>query len=85
VEPRADLDDVEKRKFLTLLGLELRPLGRPVRSQSLYWLRYFGSPQVFSRKIKLLVVGLEGLVAKTNRPCSVAQILGLYLLINYNE
>jgi hypothetical protein len=25
--PRAGLDDVEKRKFLTLQGLELRPLG----------------------------------------------------------
>jgi hypothetical protein len=24
VDPRAGLDDVEKRKFLTLLGLELR-------------------------------------------------------------
>jgi hypothetical protein len=31
VGPRAGLDDVEKRKFLTLPGLELRPLGRPVR------------------------------------------------------
>jgi hypothetical protein len=31
VEPRADLDDAEKRKFLTLPGLELRPLGRPYR------------------------------------------------------
>jgi hypothetical protein len=28
----ADLNDVEKRKFLTLPGLELRPLGRPARS-----------------------------------------------------
>jgi hypothetical protein len=36
VDPRAGLDDVEKRKFLTLPGLELRPLGRPARSQSLY-------------------------------------------------
>jgi hypothetical protein len=27
--PRTGLDDVEKRKFLTLPGLELRPLGRP--------------------------------------------------------
>jgi hypothetical protein len=27
VDLRADLDDVEKRKFLTLPGLELRPLG----------------------------------------------------------
>jgi hypothetical protein len=40
VNPRAGLDDVEKRKFLTLPGLELRPLGRPARSQSLYRLRY---------------------------------------------
>jgi hypothetical protein len=38
--PRAGLDDVEKRKFLTLPVLELRPLGRPARSQSLYRLRY---------------------------------------------
>jgi hypothetical protein len=43
VDPRAGLDDLEKRKFLTLPGLELRPLGRPARSQSLYRLRYHGS------------------------------------------
>jgi hypothetical protein len=36
VDPRAGLDDVEKRKFLTLSGLELRPFGRLARSQSLY-------------------------------------------------
>jgi hypothetical protein len=29
VDPRTGLDVVEKRKFLTLPGLELRPLGRP--------------------------------------------------------
>jgi hypothetical protein len=34
VGPRAGVDDVEKRKFLTLPGLELRPLGGPARSQS---------------------------------------------------
>jgi hypothetical protein len=28
VGPRVGLDDVEKRKFLTIPGLELRPLGR---------------------------------------------------------
>jgi hypothetical protein len=28
----AGLDDLEKRKFLTPPGLELRPLGRPARS-----------------------------------------------------
>jgi hypothetical protein len=42
VDPRVGLDDVEKRKFLSLSGLELRTLGRPARSQSLYRLRYPG-------------------------------------------
>jgi hypothetical protein len=40
VGPRAGLNDVEKRKFLTLPGLELPPLRRPARSQSLYRLCY---------------------------------------------
>jgi hypothetical protein len=31
VDPRASLDDLEKRKFLTLPGFELRPLSRPAR------------------------------------------------------
>jgi hypothetical protein len=43
VGSRAGLDDLEKRKFFTLPGLELRPFGRPVRSQSLYRLSYSGS------------------------------------------
>jgi hypothetical protein len=43
VDHRAGLDDVEKRKFLTLPELKLRPLGCPARSQSLYLLRYPGS------------------------------------------
>jgi hypothetical protein len=44
VDHRAGLDDVEKRKFLPPPGLEVRPLGRPSRSQSLYRLSYPGSP-----------------------------------------
>jgi hypothetical protein len=32
VDLRADLDDLEKKKFLTLPGLEFRPLGRPACS-----------------------------------------------------
>jgi hypothetical protein len=32
VDPRAGLNAVENRKFLTLPGLELQPLGRPTRS-----------------------------------------------------
>jgi hypothetical protein len=40
VDLRVGLDDLEKTKFLTLPGLELRPLGRTARSLSLYRLRY---------------------------------------------
>jgi hypothetical protein len=40
VGPRASLDDMEKRKFLTLPELELLLLSRPARSQSLYRLSY---------------------------------------------
>jgi hypothetical protein len=36
VGPRTCLDGMEKRKFLTLPGLELRPLLRPSRRQLLY-------------------------------------------------
>jgi hypothetical protein len=44
VDPRAGSDDMEKGRFLTLLGLELRPLS-PAHSQSLYRLRNSGSYQ----------------------------------------
>jgi hypothetical protein len=53
VVPRAGLDDVEKRKFFTLPRLELRPLGRPALSQSLYRLRYPGPWISFYTSTKL--------------------------------
>jgi hypothetical protein len=43
VGPRAGLDDPEKRKFLTLPGLELRPLSHLARSMWLYRLLYLFS------------------------------------------
>jgi hypothetical protein len=43
VGPRSGLDDVEKRKFLTLPGLEIRPFCLPGRNHSLYRLSYPGS------------------------------------------
>jgi hypothetical protein len=46
--PRLGLDAVKKRKILTILGLELRPLVRPARSQSLYRLRCLDSPSLTS-------------------------------------
>jgi hypothetical protein len=47
VDPRAGMEDAENTKLLTLPGLELRPLGRPARSQSLYRLSYPDSLQIF--------------------------------------
>jgi hypothetical protein len=44
VDPRAGLDNVEKKK-LALPELELRPLRRPARNQSLYRLRYPSSQE----------------------------------------
>jgi hypothetical protein len=43
--PRTGLDEVERIKFFPLLWLELRPLGNPGHTQSLYRLRYPGSPR----------------------------------------
>jgi hypothetical protein len=36
VDPPVGLDEVEKKKFFILPGLELRTLDRPASSQSLY-------------------------------------------------
>jgi hypothetical protein len=49
VGPRAGLDDMEKLKYFNLLGLELRPLGRPARSQSLNQQSYRGSQRSIIR------------------------------------
>jgi hypothetical protein len=55
VGPKTGLDDVERRKILPLPGLELRPLGRPIRSQSLYRLNYPGSLKPVSCSFKAVV------------------------------
>jgi hypothetical protein len=51
VDPRAGLDDVERKKFLAVLGLELRTLGRPARSHSLYRLRYPGCIHMYRNEV----------------------------------
>jgi hypothetical protein len=56
VDPRAGLDDVEKRKFLTLPGLELLTFGRPACSQSLSRLPSYGGENI---KIFNLKEGFE--------------------------
>jgi hypothetical protein len=68
VDSRVGLDDVEKRQFLTLPGLEVRPLGRPARSQSLYRLRYPGSG---NRVLKRIFGPMRGEVQEDNGESSV--------------
>jgi hypothetical protein len=60
VDPRAGLDNMEKRKFLILPGLEPQPLSRLARSQALYRLRY---PDVL--RIKMKYVGGYKIVASS--------------------
>jgi hypothetical protein len=50
VDPRDDLDGVEKRKVLILSGLESRSVDQPARSQLLYRLRYPGSVEWIKNK-----------------------------------
>jgi hypothetical protein len=61
--PRGCLDDVEKRKFLTLLGLELRPLNRPAINQWLYRLCYRDSeiynPTLFFNSLLAIRITLD--------------------------
>jgi hypothetical protein len=77
VDPRAGLDDAEKRKFLTLPGLELRPLSRPARSQTLYRLRCPGAqpeticPEVFV--ILLFPSSMRALIFYTEAPLFVSR------------
>jgi hypothetical protein len=53
VGPRTGMDDMEKRKFLTLPELELRSVSRLARNQSLYRLSYPGETEyTFQYQIK---------------------------------
>jgi hypothetical protein len=70
------VDGVEKRKFLTLPGLELRPLGHPASSQSLYRLSYCGSCK------RLYLHGNNGrpTLGETGFTCQTDFILVRYLV-----
>jgi hypothetical protein len=71
VNPRAGLDDLEKRKFLTLLGLELRTLGRPIRIQWYY-------EQILKKYGMILWVGFNCLMTGTG-----GAILCVNMVINF--
>jgi hypothetical protein len=52
MDPRAGMDDVKKKKNLDPTVIELQPLGRPARSQSLCTQRYPGSYNVNNYRLK---------------------------------
>jgi hypothetical protein len=61
VGPRSGLDDMNKKKFLPLPGLQLRTLGRAARSQSLYRLSYRGVRMYFNISEIDIVIEVQGL------------------------
>jgi hypothetical protein len=67
VDPRGSVDDMEKRKLMTISGLELRPLSRRARSQSLYWLRYVHFPKKIMRVVIITQLVVLVLVRKNAR------------------
>jgi hypothetical protein len=80
----AGLHAVEKRKFLTLPGLELRPLTHRGRNQSLFQLLAFTKSSIFKKKkstslanTAMFVISAEG---HTTRKLitSLEQSLGLH-------
>jgi hypothetical protein len=88
--PRVGPDDVEKRKFLKLPGLELRSLGRLSRSQSLYRLSSSGSiPSnlfwlwssnlVFGRRSVRMLSGMSSVLSEVSRdfPQSLQENVGI--------
>jgi hypothetical protein len=66
VDHGAGLDDVEKRKCLTLQGLELLTLGRPARSKSLYRQRSISVAEIFSFTVASAVEALETVASATS-------------------
>jgi hypothetical protein len=64
----AGLDYLEKRKFLTLQGLELLLLGRPTGSQSLYIMRRPDSLLIITETISAPCKELEASLPYSQQP-----------------
>jgi hypothetical protein len=67
MSPRAGLDDVEKRKFFTLAGLELRPLC-PARSESLFRLPWSAhiTHNTIQTATDVIPVDIQGILLKVH-------------------
>jgi hypothetical protein len=70
----------EEIYLLSSPGLELRPLGHPARSQSVYRLRYLGSAYEYSKgRLAESIFRAEGKVLSKNFDCD---FFGLYHPVN---
>jgi hypothetical protein len=78
VNTRAGLDDMENWKFLPPPGLELRPLGRSARSQSLYRLSYPGSSILLV--VQSIYHGIVGWLVKNE-----SERMGKYVFVTLSE
>jgi hypothetical protein len=87
VGPRAGLDAVEKRKFLSPSGFELRALGRAPLNQSLYRLHYAGIPWWLIRDNNSVLVLLRrvfvGDVEVSNVPAASICSFKVYRLMSF--
>jgi hypothetical protein len=96
LDPRADVDKVENRKFLTPPGLELQPNGRPASNQSLHRLSYLGfSPSyvyvIFPSTLVVILQLAFGLLSKQTNQLTeflinkgVCQLSALLLVSTYS-
>jgi hypothetical protein len=73
---------VEKTKFLTTQGLELRPFCRPARSQLLYRLRYPGSYWILVAQ--LIYAAFVQLLLRVRRDVLISKLEEDFFYINLN-
>jgi hypothetical protein len=68
VDPRARLEYLEKRKFLTLPGLELRSLGRPAHEAVVTYFKVQNSEGIFLEQIRKIT---KNLCQASRRPAAI--------------
>jgi hypothetical protein len=72
------------RNFLTPPGLELRPIGRPVSSQSLYRLRYPGPSEKATVKKESRMYPMSYPLWGFRFPAYIENTCAIYKIVNYD-
>jgi hypothetical protein len=65
VDPRAGLDAMEERRFLSLPGFQLRPLDRPAHSKWLYKILYPGFNKISPQSLYLKTIKRQYIYSST--------------------